>query len=218
MSTSTGSYAKAPTAAELAEELQIRRVRAQWAFSRDQGDWEGFANCFHPDAQVSISWFTGPVSRFIELIKASDAVRQPEEHSKHWIGNSQARIHGERAVLETDIQILMREYIEGRLYDYVSWCRFVDRVEKRHGEWRIVEWSAIFDKDRLDPVLPGDAPPWLASTPITGRESGFAFMRLRQERKGRTVPAGTVIGGTPAEAELRSAAFEWLDAAPPSKD
>jgi hypothetical protein len=45
---------------------------------------------------------------------------------------------------------------------------------------------------------------------MTETESGFAFMRFRQEKRGRTVPAGIVLGGSPAEQTLREEAALWL--------
>ena len=59
-----------------------------------------------------------------------------------------------RGVLETDVMILIREFIDGDLCDYTSQARFYDLLEKRDGVWRILEWSCIYDKDRLDPVVP----------------------------------------------------------------
>src|SRR5882757_8723259 len=54
---------------------------------------------------------------------------------------------------ETDVLILIREFIDATLFDYTSYARFYDLLEKRAGIWRIVEWNCIYDKDRLDPVV-----------------------------------------------------------------
>jgi hypothetical protein len=45
--------------------------------------------------------------------------------------------------------------------------------------------------------------------------SGFAFMRLRQSRRGRTIPDAVVIRDTEAERTLRSRCAAWLAGAVP---
>ena len=56
--------------------------------------------------------------------------------------------------------ILIREFIDDSLFDYTGYARFYDLLEQRDGVWRIQEWNCIYDKDRLDPVVPS----WDAST------------------------------------------------------
>ena len=94
---------------------------------------------------------SGPIETFIERTKGLFAARKPEEHRKHWLGNMRAEIKGNRAVLETDVQIMIREYIGDSLYDCTSYARFYDLMEKRDGAWRIGEWQTIYDKDGSTP-------------------------------------------------------------------
>ena len=92
--------------------------------------------------------------------------------------------------------------------------RFCDLFEKRDGVWRIFKMSCIYDKDRLDPVIPGSVPPsFYDAVPLAGIESGFAFMRFRQTKKGRTVPPGIALGDSPGEAALREEGVRWLASA-----
>jgi hypothetical protein len=197
--------------ARLADELQIYRVRRHWAFRLDLGELDALRDCFHPGALVTVSWFSGPVEIFIERTKGVFAARKPEEHRKHWLGNMRAEVKGTRAVLETDVQIMIREYIGETLYDCTSYARFYDLFEKRDGVWRISEWQTIYDRDRIDPVVPtSQQAPLYAQAEFKGAESAFAFMKLRQTLKGRTVPASLVIAGTKAEAELRRRGAAWL--------
>ena len=178
-----------------------------WAFSLDLGEWDTLQACFHPDATVTVSWYAGPIGGFIERSKAIVAARKPEEHRKHWLGNMRTDIAGTRAVLETDVMILIREYIDGSLFDYTSYARFYDLFEKRDGAWRIREWSCIYDKDRLDPVVPSwDASSAYAPVVLEGPGRGFAFMKLRQGKRGRTIPDTVVIRDSEAERKPRAAA------------
>lgn len=197
--------------AKLADEMQVCNVRRHWAFILDLGELDKLPACFHPGASVTVSWYSGTIEGFIERTKGLFAVRKPEEHRKHWLGNMRAEIAGTRAVLETDVQIMIREYIGDDLYDCTSYARFYDLLEKRDGVWRIGEWQTIYDKDRVDPVLPsGGNAAFYKQAVFKGAESGFAFMKLRQAIKGRTVPDTLVIAGTEGEKQLRARGAGWL--------
>lgn len=194
----------------ITDEHDIKQVRRKWAYGRDLGEWDALRSCFHPDATVHVSWYSGPASSFVERSMQTVAARRPEERGKHWIGNMRAIVNGQRAVLETDVQILGREFIDGHLFDYASYARFFDLFEKREGEWKIFKMTCVYDKDRLDPVVPGAVPAsFYEAIPLTGAESGFAFMRFRQTKRGRNVPP-VVIGGSEDEARLRAEGDRWL--------
>jgi len=47
---------------------------------------------------------------------------------------------------------------DGREVDLQSWMRFFDLLERRDGGWRIVKRTAVYEKDRLDPVDPRSIP------------------------------------------------------------
>lgn len=193
----------------LVDELAIRRLRQQWAFSRDRGDFDVMGTCFHPEARASISWFQGLVTDLIPMLANSDKARKPEEHSKHLLGNCLITLNGDRALMETDVTILMREYVNGQLFDYTGYCRFLDQVERRDGQWAITLWTIIFDKDRLDPVQ-GVAPDWLRQVELEPETSNFTFMKLRQLKKGRQIPPDTIMGHSAAESQLRQEYDAWL--------
>ena len=198
------------------DKLAICEVRRAWAFNLDLGEWDALRACFHPDAAITVSWYSGPVDGFIERSKAMAAGRKAEEHRKHWLGNMRCEVNEKRAVLETDVLILIREFIDGSLFDYTSYARFHDLFEKRAGAWRIREWNCIYDKDRLDPVVPAwDAAAVYAQVELEGPRSGFAFMQLRQSKRGRTIPDEVVIRDTEAERKLRRRGRDWLAGAVP---
>jgi hypothetical protein len=45
---------------------------------------------------------------------------------------------------------------------------------------------------------------------VSGPENGFAFMRFRQTKKGRTIPK-VPLAGSAEEAALRAEARRWLE-------
>jgi hypothetical protein len=166
--------------------------------------------CFHSDGTITVSWYSGPASGFVDRSKTMGKERRPEERSKHLIGNMRADVNGNRAILEADTVITVREFIDGHLFDFASNARFYHLVEKRDGVWRIVQANCIYEKDKLEPVIPGSVPAsFYDQVDLTGIESGFAFMKFRQTKKGRTIPK-VPLAGTPEEAALRAAAKAWL--------
>jgi hypothetical protein len=196
---------------QIIDEYEIARVRRLWAFSRDHSDWKALESCFHPDATVVISWYAGSATGFIERSKDAAKNRKPEERSAHWLGNHRATIQGNRGLLETDVQILNRDYLDGQLFDCSCYARFFDFFEKRDGAWRISRWTCIYDKDRLDPVLPQMIPQaFYQDLAFEGPGNACAFMRLRQKKKGRTVPAGLIMGDSEDEKRLRAEGAAWL--------
>jgi hypothetical protein len=195
----------------LVDESEIRRIRRLWAFARDQGDWDTVATLFHPNAPVSISWYSGNAEGFVEASRKMFGHTKPETRSKHWFGNDRLTLNGTRATLETDIEVRTRDLIEGRLFDFTYDGRFFDRFEKRDGAWKIAQWTCLYDSDRAAPAVPGDIPAgFFDGLALTGVESRVAYMRFRQKKTGRPAAASIVIGGTEAEAQLTREAAAWL--------
>jgi hypothetical protein len=195
------------------EEEAVKRVRLAWGFARDGGEWEAMRTCFHPDATVCVSWYSGPASKFFERTIGMSADRRPEERSKHWFGNQRVWLTRDRAILESDTMVQGRNWFEGHLFDFTWFMRMYDRVERRQGTWRILRMTAIYDKDRLEPVVPGSVPAsFFDGAKITGPESGIAMMRFMNEKRGRPVPPDIIIGGADSERKLRADAEAWLAA------
>ena len=197
----------------MAEERAVCRVLQVWAYSRDGGDWDALRNCFHPDGTITVSWYSGPTSGFVDRSMAMGKERRPEERSKHLLGNMRAEVNGDRAILEADTVITVREFIDGHLFDFASHARFYHLVEKRGGEWRILQANCIYEKDRLEPVIPGSVPAsFYDQVDLSGPDNGFAFMKFRQTKKGRAIPK-VPMAGSAEETALREAAKRWLNGA-----
>jgi hypothetical protein len=206
-----------PLTQRMAEERAVCRVLQVWAYSRDQSDWDTLRNCFHPDATITVSWYSGPASGFVERSMAMGHERRPQERSKHLIGNMRADVVGSRAILEADTVITVREFIDEHLFDFASNARFFHLMEKRNGEWRILSANCIYEKDRLEPVIPSSVPAsFYDQVDLSGPDNGFAFMRFRQTKKGRAIPSGLPLSGSAEEATLCAQAKRWLSDNRPS--
>jgi hypothetical protein len=194
----------------LVDESEIRRIRRLWAFARDQGDWDTVATLFHPNAPVSISWYNGNAEGFVENSRRLFGHNKPEIRSKHWFGNDRLTLDGNRALLETDVEVRARDMIDGVIFDFTYEGRFFDRFEKRNGAWKIAQWTCLYDADRVAPAVPGTIPPgFFDGLVLSGVESRIAYMRFRQKKMNRPgVPV--IIGSTAEEAKLKEDAARWL--------
>jgi len=194
----------------IADQHEILRVRRLWAFARDQGDWETVKTLFHPDATVSISWYAGSAEGFVEASKKMFGRRRPGTRVKHWFGNYRVSLVRTRAFVEMDFEGRVREYIDGHLFDVTFEGRFFDRFEKRSGAWKIAHWTAVYDNDRLTPVVPGSVPAsFYDGLSFTDSDAATASWRFFLKKTGR--PAyPMVVGGSDAEAALRCKIDLWL--------
>ena len=125
-------------------------VIVSWGLYRDQRRWPELLSTFHPDGEIAVSWFRGPFAEFVEHCKRGGP-------SKHLIMAPLVQVNGDRATAETTIIIIVRQAIEDLAVDMTSRARFLDRLERRNGEWKVLERAAVYEQDRLDPVVPSEA-------------------------------------------------------------
>ena len=64
------------------------------------------------------------------------------------------QIKGDRAVSESTGSILARFDHEGSEYDCTSYARFISRLERVEGQWKILTLEVIYEKDMIHPVKP----------------------------------------------------------------
>lgn len=107
---------------------------------RDLAEWDEMRRLFHPDATIEISWFSGLASDFID---ASAEMSASALRTKHLIGNPLIAYNGNKALVETNA-IIVGEQVDLEL-GFTAHNRFLDRVEKRDGVWRILRRQAIYD-------------------------------------------------------------------------
>ncbi|MCW5774014.1 MAG: nuclear transport factor 2 family protein [Rhodospirillaceae bacterium] len=198
--------------AALADELAIRRLVAQWAFSRDLGAWDDLRACYHDDGVMSVSWYDGSAAGFVEGSKAMTARRGPGDWSKHSLGATRVILGGARALSETDVAIRTRGTIAGVAVDTTSYSRFWDRMERRGGTWRILHRTAIYERDRLDPVAAGaDWTALYAQLDFSGLPEQCKHLGATLRARGHKLMSKLVMSGSEAEHALRAAGHAWLE-------
>ena len=120
-------------------------------------------------------------------------------------------VNGARATAETSVAILVRQTIEGIVVDLTSNGRFLDRLERRDGVWKMVERAALYEKDRLDPVEPSpkfDA--LMAGAGAHKHPAPYRYMAYRVHAAGRTLAEPVHYDGRPETEALKARYAAWL--------
>jgi hypothetical protein len=186
------------------DKLACADVIVSWGLYRDQRRWGELLSTFHPDGEIAVSWFRGPFTEFVEHCKQGGP-------SKHLIMAPLVEVNGERATAETSVVILVRQTIEGLPVDMTSRSRFLDRLERRDGEWKILERAAVYEQDRLDPVVPSDAfTRMMQGMQATQYPEPYRYMAVRLASAGRPLAQPVHYDGAPHTDALVARYASWL--------
>jgi hypothetical protein len=120
-------------------------------------DWDLVRSCYHRDAIDRHGAYEGSVEGFIEW---AQELLPNFESTMHFTGNQYVKVNGNSAFAEHYCRAFHRTKRVGDApaTDWVVNIRYVDRFEKRNGEWRIADRMVVFDSERIDPVSPSSAP------------------------------------------------------------
>ena len=193
---------------DVADKYACAELIQSWGFYRDQGKWPELTATFAPDGEIAVSWFSGSFREFVDRCRqAFDA----GQRSKHHIFASVVRVAGVRALAETNIVILVRQKINGVLADMTSYARFLDRLERRDGRWVILERTAIYERDRLDPVEPSEAFDKLfKASDLSVYPEAYRYMAARLTAVGRALAPVVYRDGSPHTEQLYARYDGWL--------
>ena len=184
------------------DKLACADVIVSWGLYRDQRRWPELLSTFHPDGEIAVSWFRGPFAEFVEHCKRGGP-------SKHLIMAPLVQVNGDRATAETSIVILVRQTIENLAVDMTARGRFLDRLERRNGESKIRERAAVYEQDRLDPVVPSEAFARMMREAPAYPEP-YRYMALRLASAGRPLAEPVHSDGAPHTQALVARYAAWL--------
>ena len=104
---------------------------------------------FHDDANTDYGFFQGGPDDFVEM-----AYNALENHlaNHHMIGQVNIDLEGDIAYGEVYFQAFHRIIEDEQERDLFISGRYVDRYEKRHGQWKIAFRSEVNDWARNDPA------------------------------------------------------------------
>src|SRR5262249_17657046 len=133
------------------------------------------------------------------------------QRSKHQFFPSVVEVAGDRARAETNIVITVRQKIGDVLADMTSYARFLDRLVRRGGRWAILERTAIYERDRLDPAEPSEAFDQLfPATDYSVYPEAYRYMAARLAAIGRALAPVVHRDGSPHTTQLYLRYDAWL--------
>ena len=146
----------------LIDREEIRDVMARYARGVDRADWEGGRATYHDDAFDDHGDFKGSADGFIAFAKERTG---DTPSSIHFLGNCLIEFAADGAAIVEAYFFTAhtlgpkgaRMYEAGDESVQISmYGRYVDRMEKRAGHWRIARRFVVFEATR---VHRGDSPP-----------------------------------------------------------
>lgn len=138
----------------LAAEAEIRDVLHRFSRGIDRCDWELIRSCFHPDGTDHHGDFYGGVDDFVAFASAGVARYRS---SQHMIANILIDVRGDEARSEaycvSRARLAASQDLPER--DVTMIFRYLDDLERRDGEWRILRRVCVYDSTRTDLVGDG---------------------------------------------------------------
>ena len=193
------------------DKAEIMEVSTTSFCSRDAGDWKRLAQCFRPDARITTSWFDGTAREFAEQSSAMMAGHHSTDTQRHVIGNPRVTLKGARAVCEFYLLLHQGRTLDGYEFDFQTWSVVLDLFERSDGAWLIAKRMIIYEKDRMDPHVPGSVPQsYFDGLDLSRYPAAIRYHCYRNERSSGQSPKNIILKGSPEEAAARKTAGDWL--------
>lgn len=136
--------------AALKARQDIQDVLVRYCRAADRCDAALMKSCFHDDAVDDHGFFNGPASEFID--QAIPNLKERFVSTKHYLTNLYIKIDGAQARSESYILGLLRKVEDGSKFDVTFSARYLDRLERRGGLWRITHRRLVSEGSRVDRV------------------------------------------------------------------
>jgi ketosteroid isomerase-like protein len=133
-----------PELQRLIDESAIRNLIAHYPRALDRHDFDLLASLFHPDAIDEHGVYNGSATGFVQFMRDHS---YPGVHWTHHYGNQIIELAGDSAEVETYCLALCRQGPPGTPgFDREIFLRlrYLDRVEKRAGVWKIAHRRVVY--------------------------------------------------------------------------
>ena len=166
------------TIERIADRMAIQDVIYKWCRAIDRLDDDGMRAAFHADAIDNHAAYVGGVEGLVQWVRER---HKPIPFSSHQVSNILIEFaNPDLALVETYIRTLQRYPADAKASlaqlsggqagkpgvgtDLLTASRYVDRFERRNGEWRIAQRTLIQDWKQFIDVpdnLPLPKPGWI---------------------------------------------------------
>jgi ketosteroid isomerase-like protein len=142
---------------ELQARTEIEDCLKRFARAVDRQDWQTARETYHDGAIDNHGFFQGAPDDFLEHIKK---LHMHQDHSMHFNTNVLIEFEtSQRAFVETYVLVIQR-YLAGAPnvptsaagLRNIAFARYLDRFEKRNGEWRVAHRTLVFGDSIPEPL------------------------------------------------------------------
>lgn len=150
-----------PRLAAFLDKAEIRECLTRFSRGMDRFDRDQFLSAFHPDAEVAAGPFVGAAADCWEW--AMPMHREWQEMTHHDMLNVTIELDGDVAHSEC-YYLFVAKNRDGSLT--LAGGRYIDRLERRGGAWRIALRTNVIEWASAPPTIPipfGDVPGVLAN-------------------------------------------------------
>lgn len=133
-----------PELQRLIDESAIRNLLAHYPRGLDRHDTETLASIYHHDGIEDHGVFNGSAQEYVDWMAGRNV------EGTHWMHNNTTQVievDGDVAFSETYCLAFKRipePEPDGRRKEYLTRVRYLDRLEKRDGEWKIAHRKVVY--------------------------------------------------------------------------
>jgi len=138
----------------LLDRAQIHDVLMRYSRGVDRGDGELVVSCFHPGATLDMG--RGPMA---PAALAEGISKMTATGTMHFIGNEYVEVDGDAAYSETYFISYATITDAGKSATRSRGGRYLDRFERRDGDWKIARRLLVDEWSRIDDLPAPPAPP-----------------------------------------------------------
>lgn len=169
MANSTGQHStdqfqkgETPSAAQMADRFAIQDILNLHSRGLDRVDVEALIESYWPDAEVDYGSFKGAAHDFAQLVLP--ILGESYELTRHSLSNHSVEFHDSIALSETWVHA--GHLLPGAEEELLFYGRYLDKLEKRDGRWKILHRTVVVD--------------WIKRLSVVDERSSDAFSALQR--------------------------------------
>ncbi|HXC38527.1 MAG TPA: nuclear transport factor 2 family protein [Burkholderiales bacterium] len=151
---------------------EIRELHYKYCRAVDRADGELMRTLFHDDAVIHHQpWFDGPARDYVDMA-VKNARGQMSGSWSHMATNELTTVEADQA--SSEWYLFQYDRITGKDFDrdLILCGRFLERLSRRNGVWKVSERALVRDVVRFDPVGETWSPAWpKLSDGVSGKSS-----------------------------------------------
>lgn len=146
----------------LLDQFAVSQIIMRERHARETHDSDAEAACFHPEATVEVSWFSGTGAEFVEAGRKAAARGRAANVAGTIFFDSMSPaaiwVKGDRAIADTSCAVHAFAPLDGVEAHVTSYTRLLWRAQRHHGEWLIAGLRGIYIRDTLEACNPAQVP------------------------------------------------------------